>query len=129
IANIHLELDLVSGINVHNADILITDWSGIAFEFAFGTERPVLFINTPLKIDNPKYQELAIEPLEVIARNKIGLTVDLDQIDQVGQILASFTSDFQKYHDQIVDFRNQYIYNWMKSAPTGAEQIIKLCHQ
>jgi YidC/Oxa1 family membrane protein insertase len=129
IANIHLELDLVSGINVHNADILITDWSGIAFEFAFGTERPVLFINTPLKIDNPKYQDLGIEPLEVFARNKIGLAVNLDQIDQVEQILASFNADFQKYHDQIIDFRNKYIYNWMKSAPIGAEHIIKLCRQ
>lgn len=129
IVNIHLELDLVSGINVHNADMLITDWSGIAFEFAFGTERPVLFINTPLKIDNPKYQELSIEPLEIFARNKIGLAVNLDQIDQVEQILTSFNADFQKYHDQIIDFRNRYIYNWMKSAPIGAEHIIKLCRQ
>lgn len=127
IANFHLELDLVSGINVHNADILITDWSGIAFEFAFGTERPVLFINTPLKIDNPKYQELGIEPLEVFVRNKIGLAVNFDQIDQVEQILTSFSADFQKYQEQIVNFRNKYIYNWMKSAPIGAEYIIKLC--
>lgn len=129
ISNIHLELDLVSGINVHNADILITDWSGIAFEFAFGTERPVLFINTPLKIDNPKYQELEVEPLEIFARNKIGLAIDLDQINRVEQILTSFKDDFQTYHDQIVDFRNKYIYNWMKSAQIGAEHIIKLCNQ
>ncbi|NLY75097.1 MAG: hypothetical protein GX075_07305 [Firmicutes bacterium] len=129
IPNIHLEQDLVSGINVHNADFLITDWSGIAFEFAFGTERPVLFINTPLKIDNPKYQELGLEPLEIFSRNRIGLAVNLEQIDQIEQILASFNADFQKYRDQIIDFRNKYIYNWMKSAAIGAEQIIELCHQ
>jgi len=127
ISNIHLELDLVSGINVHNADILITDWSGIAFEFAFGTERPVLFINTPLKIDNPKYQKLGVEPLEIFARNKIGLALDMDQINNVEQILASFNKDFQTYHDKIVEFRSKYIYNWMKSAGIGAEYIINLC--
>lgn len=127
IPNIHLELDLVSGINVHNADILITDWSGIAFEFAFGTERPVLFINTPLKIDNPKFRELDIEPLEIFARNKIGISVDMNQLDSVKQILDSFSNEEQTYHDQIVDFRNKYIYNWMKSATIGAEHIINLC--
>lgn len=129
VSNIHIELDLVSGINVHNADILITDWSGIAFEFAFGTERPVLFINTPLKIDNPKYQELGIEPLEIFARNKIGLAVDIDQLDNVKQILTSFINDYQAYHDKIIDFRSKYIFNWMQSAPTGAEHIINLCNQ
>lgn len=129
IPNVHLELDLVSGINVHNADILITDWSGIAFEFAFGTERPVLFINTPLKIDNPKYQELGVEPLEIFARNKIGLSVDMDQLDSIEKVLTSFNNEAQFYHDQIVDFRNKYIYNWMKSAPIGAEHIINLCNR
>ena len=129
IPNVHLELDLVAGINVHNADLLITDWSGIAFEFAFGTERPVLFINTPLKIDNPKYQELGVEPLEIFARDKIGLSVDMDQLDNVAQILTSFNNEAQTYHDLIIDFRNQYIYNWMKSTTIGAEHIINLCNR
>jgi len=126
--NIHLELDLVSGINVHNADFLITDWSGIAFEFAFGTERPVLFINTPLKIDNPKYQELGLEPLEVFARDKIGLAIDPDKLDGVERILDSFTKDFATYQARIVEFRNKYIFNWMKSASVGAENIISICN-
>ncbi len=127
IPNIHMELDLVSGINVHNADILITDWSGIAFEFAFGTERPVLFINTPLKVDNPRYQELNIEPLEIFAREKIGRAVNFDQLDSIGLIMNSFIDDFQEYRDQIINFRNKYIYNWMESTETGAEHIISLC--
>ena len=31
------------------ADVLITDWSGIALEYAFGTERPVVYIDVPRK--------------------------------------------------------------------------------
>ncbi|MGE5604903.1 MAG: CDP-glycerol glycerophosphotransferase family protein [Bacteroidota bacterium] len=126
-SNIKMELDLVSGINVHNADFLITDWSGIAFEYAFGTERPVLFINTPLKIDNPKYQELDITPLEVFARDQIGTTVDMNQFDNIVPILNSFSQESGIYRDRIVDFRNKYIFNWMKSSEIGAEYIIKLC--
>ena len=97
-ANIRLELDLVSGLNVHNTDILITDWSGIGFEFAFGTGRPVLFIDTPLKIDNPKYQELGLEPLEVFSRNQIGKSLPLDKITEIGAVLTSFIADFDKFY-------------------------------
>jgi YidC/Oxa1 family membrane protein insertase len=128
-ANIRLELDLVSGLNVHNTDILITDWSGIGFEFAFGTERPVLFIDTPLKIDNPKYQELGLEPLEVFSRNQIGKSLPLDKITEIGAVLTSFIADFDKYRAKIVEFRKQYVYNWQSAAAVGADYIIDLCNK
>lgn len=126
-ANVRLELDLVSGLNVHNTDILITDWSGIGFEFAFGTDRPVLFIDTPLKIDNPKYQELGLEPLEVFSRNQIGKSLPLDKITEIGAVLTSFIADFDKYRAKIVEFRKQYVYNWQTAAAVGADYIIALC--
>ena len=47
---------LLSENNLYEADILITDRSGIAFEYAFGTERPVLFIDTPLKEHNKNWR-------------------------------------------------------------------------
>lgn len=127
IRSIQLETDLVSGVNVHNADILITDWSGIAFEFAFGTERPVLFIDTPLKIDNPKYQDLELEPLEVFARNQIGSSISFKEIPEIIQIMDSFIRDYSKYQTKIIEFRNQYIYNWLTSSKIGADYIINLC--
>ena len=65
------------------ADILITDRSGIAFEFAFGTRRPVLFIDTALKQTNPDWQELGIEPVENRYRSLMGLSVTPDKIQQV----------------------------------------------
>ncbi len=43
------------------ADVLICDISGIALEYVFGTERPVLFLDVPLKIHNPRFKELEKE--------------------------------------------------------------------
>ena len=59
---------LLSEDNLYEADILITDRSGIAFEYAFGTERPVLFIDTPLKEHNKNWRTLGIEPIEAFWR-------------------------------------------------------------
>ena len=37
------------------ADLMISDWSGVAFEFAFGLEKPVIFIDLPKKINNSDF--------------------------------------------------------------------------
>lgn len=46
---ITIQTDFSSNSPVLEADLLITDWSNISFEYAFTTKRPVLFINTPIK--------------------------------------------------------------------------------
>ncbi len=47
-----IETDFSSNVTIFTADLVITDWSGIAFEFSFSTLKPSLFINTPMKIMN-----------------------------------------------------------------------------
>ena len=37
-----IETDFSSNVTVYTADLLITDWSGIAFEFSFTTDKPSL---------------------------------------------------------------------------------------
>ena len=43
---------------IFEADLMITDWSGIAYEYAYTTCKPVLFIDTPMKIMNPEYKKI-----------------------------------------------------------------------
>ena len=46
---------------------IITDWSGIAPEYAYGTERPVIYLDIPQKVVNEQFAELELEPNEVSA--------------------------------------------------------------
>ena len=39
--NIELQTDFSSDSTVFEADIVVTDWSGIAYEYAFTTEKPL----------------------------------------------------------------------------------------
>ncbi len=69
------------------ADILITDRSGIAFEFAFGIGKPVLFIDTVLKETNPHWRELNTDPLENSKRTQLGVSISPENLkDMPGKI-------------------------------------------
>lgn len=58
--------------SLHESDVMVSDWSGAALDYAFGLNKPVLFADVPRKVNNAQYEELGIEPFEVSIRDKIG---------------------------------------------------------
>ena len=66
-------------------DILITDRSGIAFEFALATGRPILFIDTAPKKFNTEAITDGLLPIEDSFRSKVGLSISTDRLDSVGE--------------------------------------------
>ena len=67
------ELDFTKSDSIWNSDVVISDWSGTAYEFAFVTKKPAVFINTPMKVNNPEYEKLGIVPKEIELRDRIGI--------------------------------------------------------
>ncbi len=68
-----------------DADLVISDWSSVAWEFSYATNKPALFINTPMKIMNPDWEKYGLVPLEISLREKIGLSVDIDKISTLNE--------------------------------------------
>jgi len=124
INNIRLETNLLSDINIHEADLLITDWSGIALEYAFGTERPVLFIDTPKKINNPEYKKITAEPITVTLRNKVGESLPLERINEIKNITDNLIDNKENFKEEVIKNRKKYIFNWMNSSKIGADYIL-----
>ena len=62
--------------SLHESELMIGDWSGAALEYAFGLERPVLFIDMPQKINNPEHDRIGLITLEESIRAEIGAIVD-----------------------------------------------------
>ena len=111
------------------SDIMITDWSGAALEFAFAFEKPVLFIDVPKKINNPEYEKISQVPIEVSIREKIGkiiLPTDLELIPNEIKMLYGQTKELR---DKITKIRNELIFNVGESKKDGAEEIIKLLNE
>lgn len=123
--DIVFQKDFSSNKTVYTADLLITDWSSIAFEYAFATLKPVLFIDTPMKILNPDYQELQTVPIDIELRNRIGVSIAPEVIGN--EIVASVDRllfDAQFSGDSMQRLKKEYIYNNGESGKVGAKYII-----
>ena len=124
-SGIEVQTDFSSNSPVMEADLLITDWSGISWEYAFTTLRPVLFINTPMKIMNPDYEEIQVESINLSLRNQLGRSLELDQLDQTAETVAALLADKEIYCRQIDELAHEYLYHLDASARVGGKYIVQ----
>jgi YidC/Oxa1 family membrane protein insertase len=124
----HLDIESVSEKSLHKADVLISDWSGVALEYAFGTERPVLFIDLPRKVHNPEYEKIGVTPIEVSLREHIGQVISIEDIPNAALIVSNFLTNRNVYKDKIVNARKRNVYNFGNSSKIGANYIMDIYH-
>lgn len=123
--NIEIQTDFSSNSPMMESDILITDWSGIAWEFCFSTKRPVLFIDTPMKVMNNEYEKLNIEPVSVTLRNEVGKIVPLDETGKIDEYIDAMLSEKEAYREKITAAMNAHLFNPGKSRILCGKYIIK----
>ena len=122
--NLNFELDFISSSSIFNSDVVITDWSGTAYEFAFVTKKPALFINTPPKINNPNYDKIEAKPLEIVLRDKIGRQLDIEDLSKAAEVIEELLKNQDIYRSDITRILNETITNFGYSGKVGAEYII-----
>jgi YidC/Oxa1 family membrane protein insertase len=123
--DMEIQTDFSSNSTVYEADVVITDWSSIAFEYSFSTLKPSLFINTPMKIMNVDYEELGITPIDIEIRNKVGKSVDMDKLGSLVEIVDELLNSNEFSSDSLGKIRDKYIYNIGSSGEVGAQYIME----
>ena len=123
--NFILEEGIISPEKFHNSKCMISDWSGISFEYAFTFERPVIFIDVPKKILNPDSGDISLEPIEISIRDKIGYVVSPKNLEKIPEVIENTDSD-SSTNERIIKIRSETVYNLGKSAKIGAEAIEKI---
>ena len=118
------QTDFSSNNTVFEADILITDWSTIAYEYAFTTLRPALFINTKMKVINPDYEQIPLTPTDILWRDAVGASLDKSEIAKIGELIAEYTEDPGAYQAKILQIRDSAIFNIGESGKFGASYIL-----
>ena len=118
--NLMFEENVLNYESLLNASILITDWSGIAFDFAFGLRKKVIFVNEGNKIRNSDFI------------NKINQTFEFKMRDKIGYILSINEFNKEKLNwifDKKITLEinpEKYIYNFKKSDKIAAAEIFKI---
>jgi len=111
---------------IFGADVLISDYSGSALSYTFGTERPVLFLDVPPKINNSRFNELNIEPVELSLRSQIGVILPSSKVDLVPQTVSVLISKKDDHKKEIIKIREDNIYAFGHSSEIGAEHVMSL---
>ncbi len=122
--NILIQTDFSNTSSVFDADLIISDWSGISYEYAFTTKKPVISINTPMKIMNPEYKKIKVEPMTIWARKIIGETVEVKDVKNIDKVVERLLKSSKKYEKQISELVDKSVYNIGKSGEVGAKYII-----
>ena len=118
------ELDFTANRSIYSADMLITDWSGIALEYCFATLRPAMFINTKIKCMNPNWEKIGLTPVEITLRDVVGVSVDKDEVAECRAVAKNLFARADEYEKKIADVLADHIYNQGKAGEIGANYLL-----
>ena len=127
--NFKLETDLRFFNSLQSSQYMISDWSGIALEYAFTFERPVLFVDVPKKINNLDYEKISYTPIEVSLRKQLGDSVSIHDFDKIPEKLESLYKNLDDFKKQVIQIRSQTIFNLQKSGEVGAKYIAQIADE
>lgn len=106
------------------ADLMVSDWSGAALDFAFGLERPVLYLDTTPKINNPAWKNIGIEPLEASIRSELGLVLPLQEVDgRLNEAIHRLCEQREQRVEAIRASRQKWVYHLGRSGAAGADAL------
>lgn len=116
--NFILEKGNFNANSIAEADVLITDYSGIAFEYYYKYKGKVIFIETgEFKINNIYFKKLDLPAFEIINRDKIGYLCSYENITKILSIVKNEKPKLNYFNP---------IFNFENSDKVGAHYIREL---
>ena len=125
VENVVLEEDFSSNETVLRADLLVTDWSNISMEYAYATLRPVIFVDTPMKVVNPNWQKLGIEPVDLVMRRELGVQIDPARIEEAGPAAQRLLADPEAWKPQIQKSLQEHIFGVEEADARAGSYLIR----
>ena len=124
--NFKLEVDIRNSDSFFSCDCMISDWSGVAIEYAFALEKPVLYIDVTQKMLNSDANNIEIIPLEKKIRAQVGDIVSLSEISKIPSKLENLWVNSSQIEKQIQKIREETISNIGNSGKVGSKYLVQL---
>ena len=109
--------------SLYESHVMITDWSGAAHDYAFGLEKPVLFIDVPPKSRNDSWRELGLEPFEMQVRSRLGTLLAPERLDEAPARVRQLAAGRAVFRAGLAELRRHAVFNLGRSGPVAAEAI------
>lgn len=102
------------------SDLMVSDWSGAASEYAFALGRPVIFLDTPPKLMNPDWSDIGLPSFEDQVRSEVGYVIGLDQVEELAETVHRLVADRAPAEVDPVAIRSRRVFNVGRSASVAA---------
>jgi len=119
-----IEKDLSSINSLISSDILISDLSGVALEYAFGFLKPVIYIDIPMRARNAEFEALNLPAFEVEMRSKTGTIISSEKLADIPNIIKNFKNN--SFQINISKLRKKLVFNLGKSGVIGAKYLFEV---
>ena len=123
---VEFEMSIDTETSFHRSDVMISDWSGAAFEYALGTLRPALFVETPQKIFNPEWDQVGLPSFEDYMRERVGAVITGSDVPGIGAVVTDKLDQRTDWADELSTLRDRSVFNPGTSAQAGASLIGEL---
>ncbi len=120
----YLDTNSASSESLSSANLLITDWSGVAIDYAFAFERPVIFVDMPRKIRNQDFHLYELPTVEDAIRSRIGVVVP-QEIYRIVSAVEQALEENEQCGPTATQF-DEFIFNIGSSAEIGAKALMRL---
>jgi YidC/Oxa1 family membrane protein insertase len=120
---VEFEMNIGTQHSFIRSSLMISDWSGAAYEFSLGTLRPVLFVDTPQKTFNENWQGLGLPSFERSMRDEVGRLVAMEDADGVGTLATRMIETSPASASHLDELAQKLVFNVGGSASAGARAI------
>ena len=112
-------------LSMAKADLMISDLSGVIWDFAFLFLKPVLLLETKFDtIEGFEGSELNYEMWEMKERNRLGMSFNENDIENIGEIVTNLLANNKQA--QLEELKNESVYNIGTAGEVAANQIIEI---
>ena len=120
IKDIELDINTDGLDSIYRSNMLISDYSGIVYEFTFLKKRKCILIDTPAKVNNKNYLSYLNKPIELNEREKFGVVIKIDELNIIEELCK------KTYYDNLRFNLEEYLYNVGKSDDYFVSKIDEL---
>jgi hypothetical protein len=108
------------------SDVMISDWSGAAIEYSFSLQKPVVYLNTAQKINNPDWERIGLRGFEDTIRFEIGRVVEPLSAAAVPDYVIECRNQTAELRSRLLAAREQHVFNIGRSTDVAARYLSSL---
>ena len=112
-------------ISMAASDIMVSDLSGIIFDYAFLFNKPIIAIDGVAETGGYEAEDLE-EVWDLTIKRKLCRIIENSDIPQLADIIFKELGNINQRQSIISEIKNEFLYNFCNAGEVAAKQLIEI---